>query len=106
MESNVEEIIGELRQRLEELYGERLCSLILFGSHAREEAAVDSDIDILVVLKGPVDPGEKIARTGPVVSELCLAHGVVIACVFMDHESYLNRQGPLLRNVRREGIRV
>jgi hypothetical protein len=39
-----------------------------------------------------------------VVAELSLAHDAVIACVFMDEERFLHRQGPFLRNVRREGI--
>lgn len=106
MNSNVETIVAELRQGFEALYGERLVQMILFGSQAREQAPADSDIDILVVLKGPVDPGEEIARTGTIVSELCLASEVVIACVFMDQNHFLHRQGPLLRNVRREGIRI
>ena len=61
---------------------------------------------MLIVLKVPVDPGEEIPRTGGIIAELSLEHNVVIACVFMDEERYLTRQGPFLRNVRREGIAI
>jgi predicted nucleotidyltransferase len=99
-------ILTELRGRLEVLYGARLVRLVLYGSQARDDATPDSDIDILVVLQGPVQPGEEIIRGGGIVADLSLRYGVVIACVFMDQEQFMHGQGPLLRNVRREGIAV
>ena len=97
-------ILTELRRRLEELYGSRLVRLVLFGSHARGDAESGSDIDVLVVLRDDVNPGEEIRRTGGIVSELSLANDVVISCLFMDEFRFMHRNGPLLRNIRREGI--
>ena len=97
-------ILTELRRRLEQLYGGRLVGLTLFGSHARGDADPASDIDVLVVLGGEVNPGLEIRRTGEIVSEISLRHDVVISCVFLDEERFLHRNGPLLRNIRREGI--
>lgn len=37
---------------LRETFAERLLSVVLFGSVARDDARVDSDIDLLVVIKG------------------------------------------------------
>lgn len=98
------EIVAELRRRLEELYGPRLVRLVLFGSQARGDAEPGSDIDVLVVLKGEVSPGEEIRRTGGIVADLSLANDVVVSCVFMDEHRFIHRNGPLLRNIRREGI--
>jgi uncharacterized protein len=93
-----------LQSRFFELYGDRLVHLVLYGSQARGEAESGSDIDVLVVLQDPVDAGLEIARTNEIVAALSLYHDVAIACVFMAEERYLHRQGPFLRNVRREGI--
>ena len=51
----------ELKIGLKELYGDRLVKLILFGSHARGEANLDSDIDLLAVLKSPVSQVQEIS---------------------------------------------
>ncbi|MEK7404873.1 MAG: nucleotidyltransferase domain-containing protein [Acidobacteriota bacterium] len=99
-------ILHELRRCLEEIYGERLARLMLFGFQARGDAGPDSYIDVLVVLKGPVDPGEETFRTGQAVSDLSLEHDVVILCFYVPEEEFLIRQGPLLRNIRREGVAV
>lgn len=106
MNSDVEQIISELRLGLQAEYGDRLVKLIVFGSAARGEAHLDSDIDVLVVLKGPIRPGVEIARVGKLKTELCLRHGRVVSCVFMELERFLHRNGPLLRNIRREGVAV
>lgn len=106
MRLGLHSILGELRERFEGLYGERLARLVLFGSQARGDAESGSDVDLLVILKGPVSACQEIARTSEIVSDLSLAHAVAIACVFMDEDRFLHRQGPLLRNVRREGVPV
>ncbi|MEG4009714.1 nucleotidyltransferase domain-containing protein [Microcoleus sp. Pol11C1] len=51
-------ILMQLRSHFEQLYGDRLTQMVLYGSQARSDARPDSDIDILVVLKGQVNPGE------------------------------------------------
>lgn len=99
-------VLVTLRRQLEEIYCERLVRMVLYGSQARDEAEPGSDVDVLVVLKGPVDPGKEIARTGGVVADLSLQFGEVVSCFFMDEERFTHRGGPFLRNIRREGITV
>jgi uncharacterized protein len=97
-------ILSRLKQELTDLYGDRLIHLTLFGSQARGDAELGSDIDILVVLKSPVNPGSEIKRTGKTIADLSLCYDVVISCIFMDETSYQTRNGSLLRNIRKEGI--
>lgn len=99
-------ILAELKRRFQAIYGDRLVRMVLFGSHARGDAEPGSDIDVLVVLRGSVNTGEEIRRTSEVVADLCLAHDEVVSCVFIEEMRFTTRQGPLLRNVRREGIGV
>ena len=99
-------IVVELRRQFELLYGERLVRMVLFGSQARGDAAPESDIDVMVVPWGPVEPGEEVARTGAVTAGLSLKHDVVISRVFISAEQFSKEQSPLLLNVRREGLSV
>lgn len=100
------EILAELRRRLEQLYGSRLVRLVLFGSQARGDAEPGSDIDVLVVLEGPVDPIAEIHRTSEIMAGLSLEYDEVIACVFMARDYAEHGGSPLLLNIRREGVLV
>jgi predicted nucleotidyltransferase len=72
MDPKIQTILTELRNRFEVLYGERLVRMVLFGSQARGDAEPSSDIDVLVVQKGPVAPRDEIARTSEIKAALSL----------------------------------
>jgi len=106
MSEQLRTILAELRRRLEALYGPRMVKLVLYGSQARGDAEPGSDIDVLVVLKGPVSPCEEIDRTIEIVSGLSLEHNEVICCAFVPEDRYQTERSPLLINVRREGVAI
>ncbi|MFB3789137.1 MAG: nucleotidyltransferase domain-containing protein [bacterium] len=104
MKDATNQILGDLKIRLTDLYQDRLDRICLFGSRARGTADADSDIDVLVVLTGIVDPNRERVRSLDIVSELSLDHDVVISCLFADSKTYATQQGPLYRTIRREGV--
>ena len=106
MKSKISRVLRELRAELESIYGPRLVNVILFGSQARGDAAPSSDIDVLVVLGGNVEPGKEIARTGRTVAALSLGFDLVISCVFISAKRYSKEQTPLLLNIRNEGVAI
>jgi len=78
----------------------------LYGSHARGESRSDSDIDVLIVLRGNFDYFKMVEKTSHLTAELSLENDTVISCVFVTLEDYNQRRAPLLINIRREGILV
>ena len=42
-----------------------------------------TDVDILVVLKGEVDPIQEQKKTLDIVTEICLEYEILICCVFI-----------------------
>ena len=104
--SGVPRALDALRRGLDAIYGSRLSEVVIFGSCARGTADADSDVDVLVVLKDETNPAAEVRRTGQLVADISLEQDCVISCLFMKEEDFRHRQGPLLRNIRREGVAV
>jgi len=99
-------LLQELKAQLVRIYGDRLASLVLFGSVARGEATDQSDIDVLVVLHGEVSDRQEIAATSHLIARLSLEYGVTLSRIFAPTQRYLHERSPFFLNVRREGVKL
>jgi len=99
-------VLVEIRRRLLDLYGGRLVTLMLYGSQARGDAEPGSDIDLMVVLKGLVQPCLEVERSGGILTEVSLHFAELVSCVFVNEQDFATRNTPLLMNVRREVLAV
>lgn len=104
--SNLKQILNEYRQRLSEILGGDLDSVLLYGSQARGEASAGSDVDVLCIMKKSFDYGDLIRRTSLATAEISLAHDVVISRVFVTREAYASQDSPFLMNVRKEQVAI
>lgn len=100
----IEEVLKVFKEKARDLYGSRLKQVVLYGSWARGEATVDSDIDLLVTLKGDVTPGQEIDRMIDIITDINLKFDVVISVYPVSETNYLKDNSPLLLNIRREGV--
>ena len=100
----IHEVLGKVRERLRHAYGEKLRSIVLYGSYARGDAEEGSDIDILVVLSQFSDAAEELKQLSAIDEDLCLDYGIVLSLLPIREQDYQGRNTPFLLNVRREGI--
>ena len=104
MKSRVAQLLQELREGLERIYGPRLRGVYLYGSYARGEVDPESDVDILVVLEDFERYGQEVDRTGQLGADLSLKHGVSVSQVFIRERDWLYGETPFLANAREEAI--
>ncbi|WP_456427399.1 nucleotidyltransferase domain-containing protein [Rhodocaloribacter sp.] len=96
----------DARRRLEALYGERLVHVVLYGSQARGEAVADSDVDVLVVLKEPVNVLVELKRLTRLKLEFLEQYGKDFSFRPVTEDAYLDRDRPLMTNVHAEGLKL
>jgi predicted nucleotidyltransferase len=102
----IDKIIQEFRKEIKQIYQNRFKDVILYGSWARKQATNDSDIDVLVILKGEVVPGKEIDRMIDIITKINLKYGVLISVYPVSEQKFDKVNSPLLMNVRKEGVAV
>jgi uncharacterized protein len=98
-----EKIRREIRPRLERAFQERLCGVLLFGSEARNQAGEESDLDLMVVLAGPVRLGRDLEIIVRALYPLQLEVDRPIHALPVSSDTFEAGQYGLYRSARREG---
>lgn len=99
-----ETIRQEIRPRLEKAFRERFRGVLLFGSEARNQAGEDSDLDLMVLLEGPVRLGRDLETIVGALYALQLKVDRPIHALPVSSEAFEAGQYGIYRNARREGI--
>jgi predicted nucleotidyltransferase len=105
---NEKAALRELVERLQERYGPNLVTVKLFGSKARGDFGVDSDVDVLVVVQTADDWGAQREISG-IGFEIDLKYNVLLSRLVMARERYNQHRryrSPLYRNIAKEGVNL
>jgi uncharacterized protein len=101
-----ESVLAAFKSQVETLYGPRLKCLYLFGSRARQTNSPDSDIDVALIIEGPIDVYCEIQRTSEIRAAINLDSGHSVSCVYLTPSDLASKRSPLARNIAREGKRI
>lgn len=96
-------ILKRFRAALDELYGDRIERIVLFGSRARGDAHPDSDYDVAVFLKDPGSLSDERHRLADVETDILHDTGKVINALPFLAGSYLERTG-FMHELRCDGL--
>jgi len=85
-------------------YGSRFKGLILYGSMARDQAAANSDIDLLVLLSEPFDYFQELHQIIDLLYPIQLESEQLISAKPAAIDDFEQRTIQLYRNAKREGL--
>jgi predicted nucleotidyltransferase len=98
-------ILTKFRAALDEIYGNRIDRVVLFGSRARGDEHPDSDYDIAVFLKSLPDRWAELDRLADLRVSFLDEIGV-----FLDAKPYsataYREKTPLMHEIREEGLNL
>ncbi len=99
------DIISDLIQGLQKIFGSVIEQIILYGSVARNEATEESDVDIAIILTNEMDDRVK-ERLMIWSSDMDLRYDRVFSIIDINKEKMeqWGRVLPFYRNIQKEGI--
>ncbi len=93
-----------MRSALASAFAGRLRGLVAYGSQVRGDSTADSDLDLLVLLDGPINLGADLERVVAALYPLQLKSPYPIHALPVDFGEYSAGRYALYRNARQEGI--
>jgi len=106
MPKEIQPLLKQLKSGLKLIYGKQFRKAYLFGSYARGDYDLDSDIDVLVILSDFKKYGAELRRTSKLIGDLSLEHETTVSVVFSREQEWKTDNLPLLLNIRAEGVVV
>jgi len=98
-------LLPEIEKRIKELFGEKVERIILFGSYARGDYNLESDVDIFVLLND--SDLKKYRRTRvKVITEFLSNYDVLLSIRLANNDTFKKFRdiSPFYQNVINEGI--
>lgn len=101
------ELLQLIKERLQNLYGLRFRGLVLYGSIARGDNDEDSDIDLLCLLEGPVNPYKEVRPIIDATSSIRHQYPErPVSIMAVEIAEYERGAYPLVIEVKKEGVPV
>ena len=99
-------LIKRCKKILADYYGHKFQGLVLYGSVAAKQSDKESDIDLLVLLRKPVNYFKELRRLTDLLYPLQLESDQLISAKPADFGAYRKGDIQLYRNVKKYGILV
>ena len=96
--------LKEMCSRLNEVYGDSMHKVVLYGSYARGDQSVDSDVDIALILS--YETSEQHDKMIDIVVDYELNLAVTLSVVPIELQQYIEWKTtlPFYKNIEKEGI--
>lgn len=90
-----------------EFLADKIYKIILYGSYARGDFNLESDVDILIILScSPEEVRAYRKEVSRIASRISLANDIEVSLLLIDKASFEDRLHilPFYQNVQREGV--
>ena len=98
-------VLTQFRRALDAAFGERIESVMLFGSRARGEADADSDYDVAVFLCDFTERWPEVDRLVEIETDLLYEMGALVHALPFRAGAWQERS-PLMGALRRDGVEL
>lgn len=109
MKENIKIIGSEVYGELVKLFGGEIKSIILYGSYARGDFNLESDVDIMILLNCEQSEITKRRKEiSRIASRIGLKNDIMVSLLvrnWADYEKQMEYQ-PFYQNIEREGVKI
>lgn len=109
MSENIKNIASEIYEELAKLFGGEIKSVILYGSYARGDFNLESDVDIMILSGCEQNEITKRRKEiSRIASRVGLKNDIMVSLLARNCADYENQMEyqPFYQNIEREGVEI
>lgn len=107
--NELDDIISKVIHIYRTIYGENIVEIRLYGSYARGNEDLDSDIDFVAIVRGErLKLQEKLTEVWNQTDDISLEYETIISPTVIPYDEFQKWKEdlPYYRNIEKEGIRI
>jgi len=108
-EAILKNILQLTGNKAQELFGDRLKKIVLYGSYARGDYDEESDIDVMLLVDMDDEETRKFNKQiARLMSDVVLEYGISLSPVIQDSRQFdkYKKVLPFFVNIEKEGVRI
>ena len=106
MKAELKKLCQKIKDYAKQVYQDKIIQVILYGSQAKGTATNESDVDLLIVVDGSLDPFNVRDELSDLLWDILMEEGELISVVVLPEEFYKNYRSAFILNVKKEGILI
>jgi len=108
-QNTLQSITNQIKQCYQEVFGDDIVEIILYGSYARGDFTINSDVDIVAIVRGDrLELQNKLKWVWDKAAEIGVENDVIVSPTVIPYEEFeaYRNSLPYYRNIASEGIRI
>ncbi len=109
MEEKIKNITSEVYEELIELFGKKIQRIILYGSYARGDFNLESDVDIMILLNcNQKEITERRKEISRIASRIGLKNDIMVSLLARNYDEYKSnmKYQPFYQSIEKEGMNI
>ncbi len=104
--NEIESALRRIKEHLNNIYGERIKRVVVYGSFARGEADEESDVDIAVVAADELDPNSVENSLDSLLFQILMEKSELITVLAIPESKFKTYNSPLILNIKEDGVLI
>ncbi len=104
--NEIEIVLRRVKEHLNNVYGDRIKRVVVYGSFAKGEADEESDVDIAVVVADELNPNKIENSLDSLLFQILMEKGELITVLVIPESKFTTYNSPLILNIKEEGVPI
>jgi predicted nucleotidyltransferase len=104
--NELESVLRSVKEHLNNVYGDRIKRVMVYGSFAKGDADEESDVDIAVVAADELNPNSVENSLDSLLFQILMEKSELVTVFVIPESKFNTYNSPLILNIKEDGVLI